>query len=405
MTFDGIYSYLYDAKGRICAVASTPFAGMTAMTGYLYDGGGTRVAKGTITSWSCDAAVNGFHTINDYVLGLGGEQVTEMGTDTTVTDTGMTTGLAWQHTNVWAGGKLLGTYDKDGLHFYLNDPLGTRRAQTDYAGVIEQTCQSLPFGDGLSCTGSTVAPTEHHFTGKEHDTESGNDYFMARYYSSNMGRFMSPDWSAQAEPVPYANLDNPQSLNLYSYAGNNPLSRTDADGHFWQELKNLFQYGHWVNNAGLESALAKDAQRDLAQMAKQGVTVNGKPSGQIFNGLTNKQIVDGYNYVEGVLATQKMMSNAKAQDAAILGALTQMPGGSRPSTGRTEPQNLNEQLAMEQAKSNPSAGTEIPLKGGMKDPNYPGSDGWVKMSQNVNGTEIHYVRNINTGEVADFKFK
>jgi RHS repeat-associated protein len=243
------------------------------------------------------------------------------------------------------------------------------------------------------------------WTGKERDSESGNDYFGARYYSSNMGRFMSPDWSAQAEPVPYANLDNPQSLNLYSYAGNNPLSRTDADGHFWQELKNFFQYGHWVNNAGLESALAKDAQRDLAQMAKQGVTVNGKPSGQIFNGLTNKQIVDGYNYVEGVLATQKMMADAKAQDAAIFGALTQLPGGSRPSTGRTEPQNLNEQLAMEQAKANPDAGQPINLKGGMKDSNYPGSDGWVKMRQNINGTEVHYVKNMNTGEVADFKFK
>lgn len=51
------------------------------------------------------------------------------------------------------------------------------RAQTDYAGVLEQTCSSLPFGDGLSCTGSTQYPTEHHFTGKERDIESGNDYF------------------------------------------------------------------------------------------------------------------------------------------------------------------------------------------------------------------------------------
>ena len=42
---------------------------------------------------------------------------------------------------------------------------------------------------------------------------------------------MSPDWSAKAEPVPYAKLDNPQSLNLYSYVGNNPLSRVDKDGH------------------------------------------------------------------------------------------------------------------------------------------------------------------------------
>ena len=73
---------------------------------------------------------------------------------------------------------------------------------------------------------------EHLFTGKERDTESGNDYFGARYYASSMGRFLSPDWSAKAEPVPYVKLDDPQSLNLYSYVRNNPLVRIDADGHY-----------------------------------------------------------------------------------------------------------------------------------------------------------------------------
>jgi RHS repeat-associated protein len=68
-------------------------------------------------------------------------------------------------------------------------------------------------------------------TGKERDTESGNDYFGARYYSSAMGRFLSPDWSAKAEPVPYAKLDNPQTLNLYGYMRNNPLGGVDQDGH------------------------------------------------------------------------------------------------------------------------------------------------------------------------------
>ena len=33
------------------------------------------------------------------------------------------------------------------------------------------------------------------------------------------------------EPVPYAKLDNPQTLNLYAYVGNNPLVRRDLDGH------------------------------------------------------------------------------------------------------------------------------------------------------------------------------
>jgi RHS repeat-associated protein len=73
--------------------------------------------------------------------------------------------------------------------------------------------------------------TAAHSTGKERDAESGNDYFGARYYASTMGRWLSPDWSAKEEPVPYAKLDDPQSLNLYSYVGNNPLVRVDADGH------------------------------------------------------------------------------------------------------------------------------------------------------------------------------
>jgi hypothetical protein len=47
-----------------------------------------------------------------------------------------------------------------------------------------------------------------------------------------MGRWLSPDWSAKIMPVPYAKLDNPQSLNLYAYVGNNPLTRFDPDGHF-----------------------------------------------------------------------------------------------------------------------------------------------------------------------------
>ena len=69
------------------------------------------------------------------------------------------------------------------------------------------------------------------YTGKERDTESGNDYFGARYYGSSMGRWMSPDWSKSPEAVPYASLRDPQSLNLYSYVSNNPLRQRDPDGH------------------------------------------------------------------------------------------------------------------------------------------------------------------------------
>lgn len=38
-----------------------------------------------------------------------------------------------------------------------------------------------------------VCVLAYKFTGKERDAESGLDYFGARYYSSSMGRFSSPD--------------------------------------------------------------------------------------------------------------------------------------------------------------------------------------------------------------------
>lgn len=78
---------------------------------------------------------------------------------------------------------------------------------------------------------SDSCPQNYKFTGKERDGESGLDYFGARYYSSSLGRFMTPDWAAKAEPVPYAKLPDPQSLNLYGYVHDDPVTSVDADGH------------------------------------------------------------------------------------------------------------------------------------------------------------------------------
>ena len=73
---------------------------------------------------------------------------------------------------------------------------------------------------------------------------------------------MSPDWSAKEEPVPYAKLDDPQSLNLYAYVRNNPLSRVDADGH---------------DGPGLLGAV--EAGLDEAEAFAQGVWAEGIASG------------------------------------------------------------------------------------------------------------------------------
>lgn len=53
--------------------------------------------------------------------------------------------------------------------------------------------------------------------------------FGARYYSSALGRFLTPGWSSPGA-VPYADLTNPQSVNLYAYAGNNPVTLPPLPG-------------------------------------------------------------------------------------------------------------------------------------------------------------------------------
>jgi RHS repeat-associated protein len=129
---------------------------------------------------------------------------------------------------------------------------------------------------------SSICFLQARFTGKERDAESGNDYFEARYYSSAMGRFMSPDWSAKEEPVPYATMDDPQSLNLYSYVRNNPLTRADADGHDPLTLAAVWG-GIQTGAAAVETGLVAGASATMAVVVGVGAeifapTMAGSPS-------------------------------------------------------------------------------------------------------------------------------
>jgi RHS repeat-associated protein len=83
-------------------------------------------------------------------------------------------------------------------------------------------------GQGNGYDGDSV---RQKFTGQERDEETGLDYFGARYYSSTQGRFTSVDAAS-------SKLVNPQTLNKYRYALNNPLFHTDPDGN--QEKKESY---------------------------------------------------------------------------------------------------------------------------------------------------------------------
>jgi len=89
-----------------------------------------------------------------------------------------------------------------------------------------------------------AAAAPYKFTGKERDGESGLDFFIARYYSSGYGRFLSPDEFTGGPvdaygsndplapgPLPHADVSNPQSLAKYTYTWNNPIRYVDPNGH------------------------------------------------------------------------------------------------------------------------------------------------------------------------------
>src|SRR3984885_11064822 len=174
---------------------------------YTYDGDGDRVQKSSGKI---------------YWYGAGSEILDESDASGSMTDE-----------YVYFGGKRIAHRDSsNNVVYYAADHLGTSRVVASSAGAILDQSDFYPFGGERVLTASSG--NTYKFTGKERDSESNLDSFGARYDSSILGRFMSPDEAfADQHPV------NPQSWNLYTYARNNPLRNIDPNGRGvidWQAL-------------------------------------------------------------------------------------------------------------------------------------------------------------------------
>ena len=193
------HTFSYDAEGRLSS--TTPNGG--GLWCYTYDANGQRVRKAQVTQGTCAAPTQS--TFVDYLYDLAGHQIAE------VNSSGV-----WTRAEIYAGGRHLATYagGASGVTYFNHaDWLGTERVRTDKTGVSCETITSLPFGDAQTTSGACGDPSPMHFTGKERDSESGLDNFGARYDSSNLGRFMSPDAFYKDSHV-----GDPQSWNEYAYA-------------------------------------------------------------------------------------------------------------------------------------------------------------------------------------------
>jgi RHS repeat-associated protein len=110
--------------------------------------------------------------------------------------------------------------------YITTDPLGSVRLVTDQNGSPVTRHDYLPFGEEIPASSASI-DLDQRFTGQIRDTETGLDFFNARYYTSALGRFNSAD-PANAGAYPA----DPQTWNGYAYVRNNPLTYTDPSGLF-----------------------------------------------------------------------------------------------------------------------------------------------------------------------------
>lgn len=194
MISDETHSYTWDARNRLQQID----LGNTAS--FTYDPFGRRATKsilGTSTTFLYDGA----NAVQEVIGGTNTANSLSGGIDE-----------VFQRT------------DSSGARSFLADPLGSTLALTDSAGALQTQYTFEPFGN-TTATGAATT-NSFAFTGRELDS-TGLYFFRARYYNSQLQRFISED-PAQAGD------------NFYVYAGDDPINWNDPYGLDW--LNNLADF-------------------------------------------------------------------------------------------------------------------------------------------------------------------
>lgn len=190
LTNDGAQTYTYDGDNRLSTAA-----GVT----YTHDGDGKRVTKSTGKL---------------YWHNLSGDSLGETDISGNITDE-----------FVFVGGTRSARRKSTGeVNYYFTDHLGSSRVVTSATGSILDDADFYPFGGERSVL--SASGNSYKFTGKERDVETGLDYFGARYYGSNLARFLTADPVMITDYRPH----NPQAWNRYAYVGNRPTQWVDPNG-------------------------------------------------------------------------------------------------------------------------------------------------------------------------------
>jgi len=197
---------------------------------------------------------------------------------------------------------------------------------------------------------------------------------------------------------------------MFAYCGNDPINRIDPTGEIPIATLILIGSAIWgALNAGYTAYASYQAGWELDQILWYtfGAGLGGFLTAYSL-GTSLYQVYLQYCMICGITPVTNVsfstsQTNVDTSTETNASASTHTSKG---STATRQPQNLTEQLALEEVKSNPQ-GKQLPIT--MNDPRWPASDGWVKMQQKVSTSKgnviVHYVWNSITNEFDDFKLK
>ena len=206
------------------------------------------------------------------------------------------------------------------VFFYHTDPAGTPLVMTNSSGAVVWKADYKPFGEENSITGAGV--NDRRFVGKEKDEETGLSYFGARYEDAKTGRFIAVDpvgaVDAKSSKTNEKMLLNPQRLNAYAYALNNPYRYVDPDGREVVTLAILANllFGGTANAPEYRYSPTVGSQTTAefaggVALAETGGLVVGRVLGAAFS---RKILGTGKSFFEGTKYTNKVMAQMRKGD-------------------------------------------------------------------------------------------
>jgi RHS repeat-associated protein len=125
---------------------------------------------------------------------------------------------------------IVGSGEDAKVYTNLADHLGGTNVVLDQDNEVVETTDYYSFGKMRLDNRTGDYSEQRKYIGQEFDQDTGLNYLNARYYNADMARFMSQDPVALTTPEQL--LSDPQQLNFYSYARNNPIVYSDPNGKY-----------------------------------------------------------------------------------------------------------------------------------------------------------------------------